>query len=97
MSTIDNLPWKDIGHGVQACEFHYAPDGQLHIAYRHLCRANGDDPTERLAFAAVPVSESGIGRDWKLEQREPLTISPSLLCMSCQHHGFIRNGQWVPA
>ena len=94
---LDDLPWKDIGHGVTACEFHHEPEGQLHIAYRHLCKHNADDPTEHLAFAAVPVSDLGSGRDWKLEQLEPLTISPSLLCMSCQHHGFIREGKWVPA
>ena len=34
---------------------------------------------------------------WKVEGLEPLTISPSLLCRECGHHGFIRGGQWVPA
>lgn len=97
MSNLDDLPWRDLGHGVTACEFRYEPEGQLHIAYRHQCPANSDDPSSRLAFAAVPVSESGAGRDWKLDSLEPLTISPSLLCMSCQHHGFIREGKWVPA
>lgn len=28
---------------------------------------------------------------------EHLTISPSLLCRTCGHHGFIRDGKWVPA
>jgi hypothetical protein len=94
VSVLDELPWRDIGHGVEACEFRYAPDGQLHIAYRHDC-VNGGKPHR--AFAAVPVSAEGSGRDWKLDQREPLTLSPSLLCCTCQHHGFIRNGQWEPA
>ena len=96
MSFFDSLPWRDIGHGVTACEFRYEPDGQLHIAYRHECRA-ADDPKSHVAFAAVPVSITGEGRDWKLDQLEPLTISPSLLCMTCNHHGFIRAGKWVPA
>jgi hypothetical protein len=26
-----------------------------------------------------------------------LTLSPSLLCMRCGDHGFIRNGKWVKA
>jgi len=95
MSRLDALPWRDIGHGVQACEFRYVPDGQLHIAYRHDCKNDNGEPLR--AFAAVPVSDTGAGRDWKLEQREPLTISPSLLCGSCGHHGFIREGKWVSA
>lgn len=28
---------------------------------------------------------------------ETLTISPSLLCMECGDHGFIRNGKWEVA
>ena len=34
---------------------------------------------------------------WTLESLDPLTISPSLLCLLCGDHGFIRNGRWVPA
>lgn len=26
---------------------------------------------------------------------EPLTLSPSLLCRACGHHGHIQNGRWV--
>lgn len=33
---------------------------------------------------------------WIVEQRDPLTLSPSLLC-HCGDHGFIRNGRWVRA
>ena|GEM_PF-2535157 len=31
----------------------------------------------------------------ELVSEDPLTISPSLLCPTCQHHGFIREGRWV--
>jgi hypothetical protein len=34
---------------------------------------------------------------WKVEQWEPLTISPSVLCRRCGDHGFIREGKWVRA
>ncbi len=37
------------------------------------------------------------GNGWTLESKEPLTISASLLCRSCSHHGFIREGKWVQA
>jgi hypothetical protein len=97
MSTLDDLPWVDIGNGVSACEFRHEPNAQLHIAYLHKCNHRGLERHGGLVFAAVPVSDSGSGRDWKLEQREPLTISPSLLCVTCGHHGFITNGTWRPA
>jgi hypothetical protein len=32
-----------------------------------------------------------------IEGRDPLTISPSLLCEVCGWHGFVRDGKWVPA
>lgn len=34
---------------------------------------------------------------WTVESREPLTLSPSLLCRACGDHGFIRGGKWVRA
>ena len=34
---------------------------------------------------------------WKVESREPLTLSPSLLCRICGDHGWVRAGCWVPA
>jgi hypothetical protein len=33
---------------------------------------------------------------WTVESRDPLTLSPSVLC-SCGDHGFIREGRWVRA
>lgn len=32
---------------------------------------------------------------WEVISRDPLTLSPSLLC-NCGNHGFIRNGRWEP-
>ncbi|MDB5822149.1 MAG: hypothetical protein JWR21_853 [Herminiimonas sp.] len=34
---------------------------------------------------------------WKVEQTEPLTLSPSILCRACGDHGFIRGGKWERA
>ena len=34
---------------------------------------------------------------WHVVSLEPLTLEPSLLCSTCGHHGFIRNGRWVRA
>lgn len=36
---------------------------------------------------------------WEVQNWEPLTISPSVLCLAegCGDHGFIRDGKWVRA
>lgn len=34
---------------------------------------------------------------WTVDQADPLSLSPSLLCTRCGTHGFIRSGRWVPA
>lgn len=33
----------------------------------------------------------------ELVTARPLTVSPSLLCRTCEHHGFIHEQTWVPA
>lgn len=33
---------------------------------------------------------------WDVGSYDPLTLSPSLACRSCGHHGFIHGGQWWP-
>jgi hypothetical protein len=34
---------------------------------------------------------------WQVDCWEPLTLSPSILCLTCRDHGFIREGKWVTA
>lgn len=34
---------------------------------------------------------------WQVATLEPLTLSPSISCKACGHHGYIRAGRWVPA
>lgn len=49
-------------------------------------------------FDLPGVREAFPGRTlWTVESWEPLTLSPSLLCTACGHHGFVRQGSWVPA
>lgn len=33
---------------------------------------------------------------WTVVSYDPLHLEPSLLCMACGSHGFIREGKWVP-
>lgn len=50
------------------------------------------DP-EDFPWATMPLGAEG----WTIEQRDPLTVSPSILLVDCGCHGFIREGVWVPA
>ena len=34
---------------------------------------------------------------WIVQQTDPLTVVPSILCGYCGTHGFITDGKWVPA
>jgi hypothetical protein len=34
---------------------------------------------------------------WKVEQDEPITLSPSIACRVCGDHGYVRDGKWVKA
>ena len=33
---------------------------------------------------------------WEVLSEDPLSLSPSLACQNCGHHGFVRNGRWEP-
>jgi hypothetical protein len=34
---------------------------------------------------------------WTVQQKDPLTITPSISKPDCGCHGFITDGKWVPA
>jgi hypothetical protein len=80
--------WIDIGHDVLVDKRFV--DGVLHgIAYKHRCIAGG----VREAFIPLnPPFKTG----WDLVSVSPLTITPSLLCRACGHHGQLTNGRWEP-
>lgn len=90
----------DIGHGVTITP---AFDGEQVVGVHegHL------DPQGRSCMGWVPFEGTswaqGFADDgvpittWTVEQLDPLTISPSVLCRTCGNHGFIRDGRWVPA
>lgn len=82
----------DIGHGV-SIELR-SIDGVLYgVGYQHPHPTKGA-PFVCSGYAPLkPQTDDG----WDLIALEPLTISPSLLCNACGHHGFIRDGKWVPA
>lgn len=91
-----NAERVDIGHGVFIAPCHYPADGVdpalagklAGFDYWHPCR------DEKLTIGFIPVDDN---RGWRVEQREPLTLTPSMLCHVCGHHGFVRSGKWIPA
>lgn len=64
--------------------------GDYGLAWHHKRPDNGEDCT-----ALGWVHWHG-PNGWTLVSREPLTLSPSLLCTVCGAHGFIRDGRWLP-
>ena len=87
----------DIGHGVSIkfCEYkgdvcaireaHAKPDGSPCGGFAPFRGGSWDREF------------NGQIESWEVVKREPLTLAPSLLCRRCGHHGFIREGKWVPA
>jgi hypothetical protein len=81
-------PIEDCGSGVRI-ERRYL-DGVLDgIAWWHTC--GGSEREDYMGMQ--PAWPDG----WTVEQAQPLTLSPSILCRVCNLHGFIRDGKWVPA
>lgn len=36
------------------------------------------------------------GPNWQLVSMQPFHVEPSIHCLSCGEHGFIRDGKWQP-
>lgn len=68
-------------------EFRLAEDGE-HVEVWHDCDAHFGR-----AQATLPLGANG----WTVQQREPLTVTPSILCHGCQLHGWITDGRWWSA
>lgn len=101
-------PPLDFGYGVRGRWYNGRREGDEHVGllYSHPMpnppvpgrRCMGsilfDTPAAR---EAIPEHFAKGHAAWQLNSLEPLDVSPSLLCVTCGHHGFIRNGAWVPA
>lgn len=91
--------WTQLGHGVQYCLVDDQEGNCIGIIERHGCSDlggksyGGSVPFNNPAgLAAWPANYP----KWTVESLWPLTLSPSLLCRDCGHHGYIRQGVWVP-
>lgn len=86
----------DIGHNTWISFIQDKDGNEIGLNEWHDCKhdftAGGvqfDNEAARRAWPRGPF--------WQVISREPLTISPSVACGTCGHHGFIRDGRWVPA
>lgn len=90
MAECHSDPREDLGEGV-VIERRYI-DGQLDgIWYEHPSTVSASGRCS--GYAPVkPAWKDG----WDVVSVKPLTLAPSLVCRACGHHGFIREGRWVP-
>lgn len=100
----------DFGEGVTGYYVGWCPDRDLNPQYEgvpdepryalHLDHPNpaGGRCTSAVTFESEVQLRVEPGRTtWTVDSWDPLTISPSVLCRRCGHHGFVRDGRWVNA
>ena len=77
----------------------YEGEGRVGASIAHK-KPNGEECNGFVAFAGRAWARSfapGAIAAWTVEQDDPLTLSPSVLCRACGDHGFVRGGKWVKA
>lgn len=89
----DDVEWTDIGSGVS---IHFTKDAD-HGVYGLWERHVGKDGAPCMGNVFFRDVLPNASPSWVVESREPLTMSPSILCRTCGHHGSIREGKWIPA
>jgi len=105
----DDIAYTDLGHGVRYTFAAWAPDRDLNPQYTHLPDVDRymlllehDCNGRRVANGCTLDGDVSRELDadrprWTVLGWEPLTLHPSILCLSCQMHGFVRDSQWIPA
>lgn len=89
----------DIGHG-HAIEYVCDPNGTPIALHDYHDRPDGSGRCVGFVFFDIPEARDYMvskANAWQVESREPLALSPSLLCRRCGDHGFIRDGRWIAA
>lgn len=98
----------EIGHGVGYVFTAWAPDRELNpqydgipdvdrfgLIYRHPA-PDGSECSGSVVFEGEAARKVMPNHpQWTVDSWEPLTLSPSLLCTTCGHHGWIKNGAWA--
>lgn len=92
--------YTDIGGGHKIKFTSFKDDQYAGLRDKHLRPDNGQECEGFITIAGGEWAKEFEGHDiekWVMESKEPLTLSPSLLCRICGDHGFIRQGKWVKA
>lgn len=96
---MEVFDWWDAGHGVKLAFFASGTDNHFigsGLAWAH--PDGGDFCVSCLQFDIPNNAAWAAGPQWHIEQMNPVTLSPSILCTAHrQWHGYVRNGLWVPA
>lgn len=93
----DDPPDIDLGHGVTAKWLSGAGHDRAGLLEQHPRPDTGAACYGTVLFDLPGVQEHFGQAVWQVTSLDPLDISPSVLCRTCGHHGFIRAGRWVPA
>lgn len=97
LDGIDDGPVTDIGHGVTIRYVRWRQHNPAGVLEEH-DRPGGGRCADMILFDLPGVREAFPRRDvWQVLNLDPLTLSPSLACSACGHHGWIRSGRWEPA
>lgn len=87
----------DIGSGVLVRPYSCARHGE-HGGLVIIFRGSGCGETDCSGTVSICGCSGGGGRTWRMTSVDPLTLEPSIQCtIHPRHHGWIRNGRWVPA
>lgn len=88
----------DLGHGVTVTFTTWGEHDPAGLIENHTHPQTGNECGGGVLFDLPGIREAFPGRAlWQIESLNPLTISPSLVCSVCGHHGWIKQGRWVPA
>lgn len=79
----------DVSHDGRSYRVLFYGDGE--VRFEHRC-----DRGERGVIVCAPLIQTYNGAH-RIVVDDPLTIQPSILCSDCGTHGFVTDGQWVPA
>jgi hypothetical protein len=88
----------------------FHPDRELNPRYRNVPdldrygavithpTPDGRPCSGQLTFDSLQARVADPTREkWTVEEWDPLTLSPSVLCGTCGDHGWVGAGRWQPA